>query len=161
MIDTAIEDLTAARKYATDALMRANRDADEGITGGGQERVSTSTISDPTAGHAFRVDDVRRNAQRLIAAAAVAQRLATEARRCAGALLPINAEKAQALASEIQGGPAICANPACQATVWRTANDRLRKGRCTACYLYRERHDGTERPRQLCHPEDFVPDPPK
>lgn len=43
-----------------------------------------------------------------------------------------------------------CANTQCGRFVERTAADPMRAGRCEACYKYRQRHDGQERPRALC-----------
>ena len=150
----------------TEAVIRANRDSEGGFgAGGSNEAVTQSSVADrATAERAlahwrgpddgtleYEADRVAQNARKMIEAIGAARAMAGLACRSAGYLLPLKPERSRALVAEIEGGPAQCVN--CHCDVWRTADDRLRAGRCTACYQYRYRHDGVERPKELWEPQ--------
>lgn len=120
---------------------------------------------------ADRADDVAQTVAALEAhllaarkAARTARVEAEKAERAALSLIAIDPEQARQLtgADQLQADQSdtrksyVCANISCKATVSNTPNDRLRSGRCPSCYRYRLRHDGTDRPRELC---DQGPDP--
>jgi len=157
-IDQAIDDLTATRAAVTQATIRANRDSDAGLSAGsGGEHVTQSSIPDrATAEKALalvdRPDTIADNARKMVDAIGAARAMSQLALRSARFLLPLDHDRAEKFAREIEGGPAQCAN--CKCDVWRTAKDRLRSGRCNACFQYRLRHDGIDRPRELWEAHD-------
>lgn len=107
--------------------------------------------ADPTASAALhlRPDAVAKSAQALTAALPEAWWAAETIQLHTRLLLAIPAETAGQLATS----SAYCSN--CNRPVARTRTDRLRAGRCTACYHY-HRDNHTERPRELWddpHPE--------
>lgn len=172
-LDRAVDDLIATRAAVTEAVIRANRDAESGFgTGGTGETVAQSAIADrataeralahwhgdPNLGQlVYEPDAVARNARKMVDAIGAARAMAQLALRAAQTLLPLSAKAAQALAGELEGSPSICAN--CGCNVWRTPTDRLLAGRCRNCYEYRRAHDGIERPRELWADDEPKRDP--
>jgi hypothetical protein len=83
-----------------------------------------------------------------------AARSAETAARIAATLLAIDPDLAQALVDQAPvDRSGNCAN--CGTYVANTPADRIRAGRCDACYRYRRRHDGMERPKVLWEIDDF------
>lgn len=150
---------------------RANDDMDSGISGvsyagGGSRR---SGPADPVGERAGRFDRPGTQAQDFHKALLAAYSAVKWLDAKAWALMPMPEDLAKAMTkaeagSELTGAvdlseqtrSATCANLACKALVSRSKNDRLREGRCQACYAYRRR-TGMERPRHLCaNTEDVV-----
>jgi hypothetical protein len=146
--------------------LRYNTDVDDspgGIAYDAKSRCtgpSTPTEAKALAGTKDEVERLGRSMVQAMSAAAkhlaAAEKLMAMAESAAARLLPISDKAAQALlADEVQHEEgdttkgSVCANLACRALVARTPNDRLREGRCRACYVYRKR-TGHERPRFLC-----------
>lgn len=142
---------------------RANDDTDTGFSSGrGTGR--SSGINRPTERKALNpsLDDAAHQARRLERALTAAQKALRAAQDAGTAIIGLPFPEAFALATfdEIADEQKLnteCANPACGALVSRTANDRLRSGRCMNCYQYRRR-TGHERPRPLCD-LDKTPEP--
>jgi hypothetical protein len=104
---------------------------------------------------ALRTDPIAHAALELARQLDHAARAAEHAQRIARSLLTIDPELAQALADQAPvDRSASCTN--CGTYVANTPADRIRAGRCDACYRYRRRHDGMERPRVLWDTEDFT-----
>lgn len=154
--------LSFAKTNATQIANRANSDMDDAPRGISYEpSPRSSDISDPTGRKATSPpDQIAVRAAMMMAAYGEAERLARQLRtvleraeNMGRSLLPIDADNASQLAGADQvhdeGKAYICANRSCQVTVSNTPNDRLKEGRCSACYMYRRRN-GEERPRHLC-----------
>lgn len=140
----------------------ANENMDSGVSGISYDSKSRSSgPADPVGaraerGHRDRVEyDARRlldgirkalDGIRLADAAAWGLRALTEDEA------KILSEKDEISNTSEQTISATCANLNCQRPVARTANDRLREGRCENCYRYRHTH-GEERPRLYCDAE--------
>lgn len=142
---------------------RANDDTDSGFSSGGGTGRS-SGINRPTERKALNpsLDDTTHQARRLERSLTAAQKALRAAQDAGTAIIGLPFPEAFALATfdEIADEQKLnteCANPACGALVSRTANDRLRSGRCMNCYQYRRR-TGLERPRPLCD-LDKTPEP--
>jgi len=104
---------------------------------------------------AMRNDPIAFAAQELGRQLEHAARAAEHAQRIALSLLAIDADLAQALADRTPvDRSGTCTN--CGTYVANTPADRIRAGRCDACYRYRRRHDGMERPRVLWEVEAFT-----
>jgi hypothetical protein len=150
-IDLALADLEGLRITVTDAMIRAHRDADDGLAGANTSPAVSGT-RDPDERMIDRIDrgddPIRATTEAMIAAIYRARDAAQLAYSEGRKLLPITRERAAFLVRELEGGPSSCCN--CGRTVWRTANDRLRAGRCAACYQYWCRHDKkADRPPEL------------
>ena len=142
---------------------RANDDVDSGFSSGASGSRSSGP-NKPTERRALATqpDEVAQAAQRLERALWAAQKALRAAQAAGSALIGLPFTEAFALATfdeiaDEQKQSTECANPACGALVARTANDRLRSGRCMNCYQYRRR-TGLERPRPLCD-LDKTPEP--
>ncbi len=59
--------------------------------------------------------------------------------------------QAQRLAEQEAAVSSTCANPSCRNVISGLGNDRPRRGRCNACRVYEETHNGQERPHRLVH----------
>lgn len=172
-IDQAALAATWVRRNATEIAARANSDLDDAPRGISYEpKPRSSGVGDPTGERAAGPPDliaiqVAVLHKALGEAAELSRRLRlvmARAENTARALLPIDADTAQMLATadDVKHDPAdstrsaVCANPHCQVIVARTRVDRLLAGRCEACYRYRQR-TGQERPAELCSPPQVKP----
>lgn len=142
-------------KHAQTISRRANDDADTGF-GSGHNGGRSTGVNRPVERKALTrtVDDVRTQAARLRTCLEHAARELRIAQQAGSSLLALPDVEAHNLATQDELNDdgtmsAECANPACGVLVARTPNDRLRSGRCDACYRYRRR-TGDERPRHLC-----------
>lgn len=161
---TDIEQSAAWLKANAETIARrANDDADTGFSSGnGGSRSSGPNKPTERRALAPKHDEIAWTARRLEKALWAAQKALRAAQAAGSALIGLPFEEAFALATfdEIADEQKLnteCANPACGALVSRTANDRLRSGRCMNCYQYRRR-TGLERPRPLCD-LDKTPEP--
>jgi hypothetical protein len=100
----------------------------------------------PTPHQATTRDPINIAARELARHLEHAARSAETAGRIARSLLAIHPELAALLAdrtpADRSGSCAVCST-----YVANTPNDRIRAGRCTACYRWRLRHHGQDRPR--------------
>lgn len=146
------DSLTWIVANASDIERRANADGYAGFGPGITGR--HAGVSDPTAAAALSPRDRRAELAASLFRDALyeANRAATRAERIGRSLLALDEKTARKLVHETPDASGICANPACKVTVLNLPNDRLREGRCSACYQWRRNHHGNERPRDLCHP---------
>lgn len=106
---------------------------------------------------ALRNDPISYAARELARQLEHAAQAAEHAQRIARSLLAIDPETAAQLADRTPADRSgTCTN--CGTYVANTPQDRIRAGRCDACYRYRRRHEGMDRPRVLWELKDFDAD---
>lgn len=99
-------------------------------------------------------DEARRHLALLVASVGAVRDWSSRAKTETFRLTPLSQEKAKLLLGD---GPSQCLNANCHRDVWGTPNDRLRAGRCEACYRWWDRKErNEERPRNLCRPEEKI-----
>ena len=168
--------LTELAKVSADVVRRAALDAPDGMAGGG-ERVNggryleDGSVPGPIpsivlgryrAGRfvggrwvpgEWAGDPVEQAMSRFVGGIAGARAAIEQAVEAAAYLAGVTPEEARELLELIgRGGrqAGYCVNRNCGRWVAGTVVDRMRAGRCEACYRWRLRHDGEDRPAELC-----------
>lgn len=140
-------------RLAGEVVPRACRDQYAGSSGGSSRVADDGSVPGPTpiAAERGELRDPVREAGALFFGGLVQARLALEQMvNAASALVALSPEEAQELLDMMGRGGRMaghCVN--CNRWVAGTASDRLRAWRCEACWKYRARHAGEERPRHL------------
>lgn len=150
----AIEDLQWIAEHAAAIAERANDDVDDALTGRSYDTVirHTNELTGPERRGEHRAhhpDQVHEHMTRLVGTLGLARDAAGAARDEAGKLTVSADPRDRAAAARNalatgKAGSGACLN--CNTYVPGIATDRLRAGRCWACYAYRRDHYGNERP---------------
>lgn len=157
-LDEIVKRAQSLRDECESLCIRANTDMDDGISGISYDGKSRqSGPSDPVGSRVERNrrDKVAETAKVFRQSVEDAFRVINRAEKAGWSLRALDEKEAQALTNDEisntkeQTIQPHCANPHCQRLVARTANDRLRGGRCDACRKYLDRN-GIERPKVLC-----------
>lgn len=123
------------------------------LGGGGSRKIrdNDGVVIDEIPAPIERDDESRKHLSMLVASIGAVRDWSQRAKTETFRLTPLSQEKAKLLLGD---GPSKCLNGNCARDVWNTPNDRLRAGRCEACYRYWDRKDrNEERPKALCDPE--------
>lgn len=157
-VAATVADLTAVGAGMRSIVDRANADMDDGLKGRSYDGDGRggSELTQPEAWAArTHSDQVTRDMKAFRQALDDARRAARQARRL-GEALALTRALTSADDPDISRTPAgagDCIN--CGHTCSGLENDRKRAGRCDACRMYRERHHGMDRPRELWASDDL------
>ena len=137
--------LAAQLAHNAEEIAKRAHDDTEGISSPVNERRNShyaddGSIPGPTPAKAIgsRTDQVLEDTKRLLAHLKVAVASLRAAKALAGTILPLDPLSRQMAEKRVVSGD-YCANAACGRFVHATREDRLRAGRCSACYSYRLR----------------------
>lgn len=159
-IDWMIEDLPSLRGECETVILRACSDSDNGQRGVDYRKPGSkaSRSDDGTPASmvlnlalARKADPVAEAMSWLVGDIVHLRALMLDAHRRASFLKGLDIDTAKRLLRKRErSGSGHCENPACGKWCTGGGEDRLKAGRCEACYRYRSSHGGSDRPQALC-----------
>ncbi len=159
-LEEAERDLALVRQHLTEAVKRGLSDSASGMSSGGERVGGSKDHDEQMLNRVEQVDKdpARRSLAQLSDAVLALAAWSSNARHHAFQLQGLDPKKAKQLLGET---PAICI--CCGRDVWLTPQDRIRKGRCSACWEYQhdygkdcsqELHDRRAERRERVEPVD-------